>query len=360
MDLPTLTVSGSPTAMGHAHGEHFRSLIQAFVQGRFDYLDTWSCERGRSDTSGVLEIGRLSMGIAAAWDPIGHAEHVAIAEAAGLEADRLFTAANLTDMRDALLFAERSTEPIGVDEGCSSLLIPADHTAGGQAIVGQTWDLNHKDVAYVAAIKREPTDGVASWSVSCVGCQTLMGINADGLVVGTTNIKTWGARPGVGYLNVLHRAIRTSSVAAASEIVRTAPRAGAHTYWLADAGEQAEWEAVPDSTHVRRTGSGPVFRTNHCVYDPYRAIEAEPATPSSEARFVRLTALTAGRCDHTVASVKAIFADRADGPLSINRYVEDGLPVATNANFLAVPAERTAWACRGPGDRSPWVRLDFG
>ncbi|MEA1619090.1 hypothetical protein SOQ14_09185 [Erythrobacter sp. T5W1-R] len=59
---------------------------------------------------------------------------------------------------------------------------------------GQTWDLNGPDVDYVIALHRLPDDGPETWTVTCAGCQTLMGMNAHGLAVGTTNLKTRGAR----------------------------------------------------------------------------------------------------------------------------------------------------------------------
>ena len=50
-----------------------------------------------------------------------------------------------------------------------------------------------------------------------------MGINEHGLSVGTTNIKTDDSRIGVGYLSILHRAIRCHNLAEATSVVEQAP-----------------------------------------------------------------------------------------------------------------------------------------
>ena len=125
----------------------------------------------------------------------------------------------MTDMRDALLLKSGDQPPSIDAEGCSSLLVPGNLTANGQAIAGQTWDLNPEDIEYVVAIRRQPIDGLETWSVTCAGCLTLMGINSCGVVVGTTNVKTWGSRPGIGYLATLHRMVRCHTASQASKIL---------------------------------------------------------------------------------------------------------------------------------------------
>ena len=55
----------------------------------------------------------------------------------------------------------------------------------------------------------------------------------------------------------------------------------------------------------------------------------------------------------------SVFADRADGHLSVNRYHEDDQGTATNGVVIAVPAERRIRACRGPADRGEWVEHRF-
>ncbi|MEZ4437186.1 MAG: carcinine hydrolase/isopenicillin-N N-acyltransferase family protein, partial [bacterium] len=166
-------------------------------------------------------------------------------------------------------------------------------------------------------------------------------------------------RPGVGYLSVLHRMIRAGSAAEAAAVAEGAPRAGAHTYWAADAGLQVEVEAAPGFSVRRDAGVFGICRTNHCLDPRLVAVQGEPPHVSSAARFRRVTGWLRAEGPHSVASVQAIFSDRRDGLDSVNRYPEDGDYASTNAVFVAVPAQRRAWACRGPADRGRWVALGF-
>ena len=361
MKLEHIVVSGSPREMGRAQGEAFRDRIGPFMDMRLDAVRGYLRQRGYTGAwERILEVGKESFGLFEAWDPAGHSELVGIAEGAGVDPERLFTTTNMTDMRDAVLLAATSGPPLSpvADEGCSSLLVPAGHTAAGRPLVGQTWDLNPPDVDYVVAIHRKPEDAPEAWTVTCTGCLTLMGINAEGVATGTTNIKTYGSKPGVGYLSILHRVIRCRSVDEAVPLVQSAPHAGAHTYWIADAQRQVELEASPNAQVLRDASTGPVWRTNHCIADAHTTIEGEVVGESSKARYARLGELL-DEGGHTLESLKVLFADRSGGVLSINRYPEDAQGTATNAVFIASPVDRKAWACRGPADRGEWIELGF-
>lgn len=361
LDLPIHIVRGTPRAMGRALGEMLAEPIRRFVDVRFTAMHRYVQDRGEATTEGILDIAHDSMHVHEQWDPRGHAEHVGIAEGAGVHPVDLYCATNMTDMRDVLLLAhpeyEQPNHPTGL-EGCTSAMIPAGRTREGHAIVGQTWDLNPTDVEFVVGVRRYPDEGPETFSVTCVGCLSLVGMNAEGVAVGTTNIKTHGARPGVGYLGILHRAIHARTADEASELVRSAPLAGAHTYWVADATHQIEWEAAPDIHWRRDTADGPVWRTNHCISPDHQAVQGEPTSESSQKRF-DFMARGLARDGLDTEALKALFADRSDGVNSVNRYPEDDQGTATNAVVVAVPADRRLMACRGPADRGRWVEVRF-
>jgi hypothetical protein len=178
------------------------------------------------------------------------------------------------------------------------------------------------------------------------------------VAVGTTNIKTRASRVGVGYLSILHRAIRSRTLLEAVRVIRSAPRAAAHTYWAIDASAGIELECDPETVRERPLERAAIVQTNHCQAPELSGREAEPATASSVARLVRAErALALG--EHDVDSLRGLFADRSDGVNSINRYTEDGQGTTTNACIVCVPERRELWACRGPSDRGVWQRLEF-
>jgi isopenicillin-N N-acyltransferase-like protein len=326
-------------------------MIQAFVDQRMRAARVYLFERGIRDEATFRNLGAACLEAVRAWDATGHAEHLAVAAAANVDAVDLFTAGNMTDIRDILALPR-----VADAEGCSTALVPASHTLGGYVIASQTWDLNPTDLDYVVAVERRPADGPRTWSVTCCGCPSLIGMNEHGVCVGTTNIKTRGSRIGIPYMAVLHRAIRSRTRAEAAAIYESVPLAAAHTYWAADAAGVTDWECTPDS-RVRRDG-GPLYRTNHCLVPDHAARQGEAATASSQARLARLGAvLNAGRQD--VNTIRQLFADRSDGVDSINRFTEDGQGTTTNACFIGIPQTRELHACRGSADRGTWVSFRF-
>lgn len=367
LDLPQLTLRGSVAAMGQQHGEALRQMIQAFVPMRFEATAEFLAGMGLGSVGQLVDVGRQCLEVYARWHPEGYAEHCAIAKGAGVDAGELYTAANMTDVRDVLAFNRPvqqvnsvAPRPLPADaEGCSVALVSAARGDGGQAVVGQTWDLNPQDLDYVVAFHRLADDGPETWSVSCSGCLSLVGMNQHGLAVGTTNIKTHGSKVGVGYMGVLHKMLNSRSYAEAAAACLDAPRAAAHTYWLADAERQTEWETTAWSAVERHPQRGLLLRTNHCLIADHAAVEGEAPSASSQARLRRMSGELGDRQGVTLLDLREMFADRRDGVDSLNRLPEDAQGTATNSVVVGIPAKRELWACRGPADRGDWQRLEF-
>jgi len=354
LKLPIVECAGAARALGNQQGEQLRERISAFIDQRLTAFAAYSRERGGPSVAQFLAAGGACLRAFETWHPDGAAENAGIAEAAGVSPVALYASTNMTDVRDVLLLPASKS-----DEGCTSLLVPAALSQSSQVIVGQTWDLNPTDLDFVVAVHRRPSAGPETWSVTCAGALSLTGMSELGVAVGTTNIKTKRSRVGVGYLSLLHRALQARSAADARELVRRAPRAAAHTYWLADALGATELECDPETVIERRAEPQPLARTNHCLSDVMRGAEGEAPTASSQKRLARAEKqLRSGA--QSVATLQALMSDRSDGVDSINRYTEDEQGTTTNACVIALPAQRELWACRGPADRGEWLQLKFG
>lgn len=355
--LPTVHVAGTPRAMGRAYGEACRGLIQAFVAQRLRAAKVYLWERGIRGTDGLIAAAHACQGIAATWDPDGYEEHLGIAEGADVAPAELYAATQMTDVRDVVLYPEDGPETD--TEGCTSLLVHGSRTADGELIAAQTWDLNPGDLDYVVAVHRRPDKGPESWSVTCAGSLSLVGLNEHGLWVGTTNIKTRGTRPGIGYLSLLHRLIGCTDVATAADVLERAPRSAAHTYWLADAKGGCRYECSMDYAIRRDLEAEGLCQTNHCIEDQHCPLQAEETGASSAARLARTRQFLTGE-GIDIQAVEGLFRDRSDGVDSINRYPEDDQGTATNSCMIAIPAKRLLRACKGPADRGEWIELAFG
>lgn len=358
-DLPLIHCRGTAQELGQAYGQQCSEAIRAFVTQRLRAAKVYLWERGSRDLDGFLAIGAQCYRCFCDWDPQGADEHTATAIAAGVDPAELYTATNMTDIRDVFLVQQDDqSTPAGDGEGCSAVVLPASRTASGTILAAQTWDLNPQDVDDIIAVYRRPNDRPATWSVTCNGCPTLVGINEHGLAVGTTNIKTTDARIGVGYLSLLHRAIACSTVAEAAECIASAPRAAAHTYWLADSQEARLLTCSATAVVSENGDSGPLLQTNHLRAMPVGAESLEPANSSSNARLCHMQEWAADAQGIDFPAMVSLFSDRSRGADSINRYPEDQTGTATDACFVCCPSTRQTWACRGPADRGIWYNLD--
>ncbi len=230
LDLPQIHLQGSFEDMGLQYGKLCGDRIRQFVEMRVASAQNYFKDWGKGNVDELFKMGEACWQFSEGFDLDGFMENIGIAKGAGVSPSLLYTMTNMTDIRDAVVLAGQGPTPPADAEGCTSALIPNTASANGKGWYGQTWDLNPGDIDYVIAIHRKPKQGLSTWSVTCTGNLTLMGINESGLSVGTTNLKTWGSGVGVGYLSVLHKALAQSTLEDASKIYETAPVAGAHRY----------------------------------------------------------------------------------------------------------------------------------
>ncbi len=371
LQLRTIVLAGTPAQMGRAHGEALGEDIRAFADQRLRAAKVYLRERGIRDEAAFVDLGRRCLEQLKLWDRDGWDEHHAVAAGAGIAADLLYTACNLTDLRDVITLPDDRQSVVGHGrkphaprhappaeaEGCSAMLVTGAASASGEVIAGQTWDLNPPDLDFVVAFDRQPAAGPRAFTVTCAGCPSLIGLNEHGVALGTTNIKVRGARVGIPYLSLLHRALRARTREEAAAVISGADRAAAHTYWIADAAGALDLECTADRS-VRRDADGALFRTNHCLVGDHQRLEGEPPSASSLARLARVDGALNAQ-PHSVETIKRLMADRSDGVDSVNRFAEDNQGTSTNACVIAVPARRELHACRGSADRGEWIRLTF-
>ena len=370
IQLETFTVRGSYSELGRAYGNQFRSKTLSFIEMRLSAAEQYFRDWGRGSVDELLSVGAQCWSLARDFHPEAAREQEGIAAAIGVSPERLYATTNMTDIRDVVLLPD--VPPPKVDEGCTSVLLPpylldkssdvsseylARQEQGG--LYGQTWDLNPPDIEYIVALHRVPDHGLETWTVTCTGCLTLVGMNERGISVGTTNLKTWRSRVGVGYLSVLHKAVSQPTFTQASIICESAPVAGAHSYWVGGVDRGIEWERSPDEAFQRSTEEGVIGRTNHCLFTPHQVREAVPPPQSSQARLERVTSLISQPQHQSIKGLKAVFADRSDGVDSINRYPEDEQGTTTNSVVITDPRRGELHACRGSADRGQWVTLTF-
>lgn len=185
---------------------------------------------------------------------------------------------------------------------------------------------------------------------------SLIGINAEGVAVGNTNLQTTDARIGVQYLTVLHRALRSRSLSDAVESIREAPRSGAHYYYAAGSDgvavglECSATRAVP--FEIRR---GFFAHCNHALSEEIATLETQAPTPSTLHRQERLGQLL-GSHERPVGvdDLKRFLSDHEGGEdRCICRHDFEG--ISTNASVILSPGTCEIHACRSQPHVGSWV-----
>ena len=349
-----LDLNGTPARLGETFGESCRDAIAELYALRLDDALAKALRDGgrQSSEAALLALAERCLEVSARFDPAGTEELRGIARGARLSAARVMAMNGLTDLRDALAFGG----PFEGSGGCTAFVVQRDRSADGRVWAGQTWDLGSENLPYVVAVHRRPAEGPETWCVTTVGCLSLMGINAEGVALGTTNLRTVDAGPGVPYLGLIHRALGEGSAAAAAALIAHAPRAGGHAYTAVDRSGAAyaiECTARRSCTIAIRGGFH--VHTNHCQVPEHLELEAPLPYPSSRARLSRMQQLLreAERIDG--AFLESCLADRANGALAICRDDFDG--ISTNAALVVCPEGPSLRACHGQPSRAAWVEL---
>lgn len=353
-----LHLAGTPASMGEAFGESCRGEIAELYALRLAGALADAREFGAPGASeeALLDVARRSLPIVEAFDPQGAAELRGIARGAGLGADAVLAMNGLTDFRDALVWAPRGE----AGEGCTACIVQRDASRDGRLWLAQTWDLATENQPYVLAVRRQPREGPETISVTTVGCLSLLGWSEAGLVIGTTNLRTRDARPGVPYLSVIHRALGCRDADAAARCIGEAPRAGGHSYMVADrAGRAFVVECAATRAHVLPVDAGFRVHCNHCLWPEIAELEVDAPRASSRERQRRLEALL-GEAEGAVdaAALRRFMGDRAGGTLAICRRDFDG--ISSNAAWVVTPDVPVLSACWGPPGPDGWVDLLAG
>ena len=357
--MELLAFSGSPYAMGLAFGSRCRDEIQKLYRARLhNAVLEAEVYGGRTVTEAeLLKVARRSLSLAESYHPDGCRELEGIARGSELSLPQIWAMNALTDLRDFAAFAPElrmGSDRAPDGEGCSSIVVSSSHSKSARTLLGQTWDLRTDNMPFVRMLRRRPEKGPETLVITTVGCLSLIGLNDEGLTLGTTNLRTIDTRVGVGYLDVIHRALASTSFEAARAAIVEAPRMGGHYYYLADrSGRISTFECSAERVFEVEVSTGFRVQCNHATAPEIRALEP-PGTPlmSTHHRQRRLTELAEGCGRLAVEDLQSFFADTKGGELAINRKDYGG--ISSNASVVIEPATRRLWAVHGPADQGTW------
>ena len=348
MELDTLEVSGSPYALGYAHGERYADAIRLYADERVALAGGEDWTGQKLNRREVLALAEECLPAHEEFTPAGFQELQGMADATGLTLAELLVVGGFTDFIDTVYATgvASGATAAGADD-CTAVLVPSGRAASGKALFGQTWDMHASSADHVLLLRGRPDDAPEFLTFTSVGCVGMIGMNEAGLVVGINNLMGGDGTTGVMWTFVVREILRRETVAQALELLERTPLAGAHNYLLLDrSGSGANVEATGTVRHVTLLGDALVAHTNHCLWPETQAVERERAPASlasSQARLERAHELL-GADEVTPEALQALTADEQ----TICVSPKPPTHIATCGAAVMRPATGEFWAVKGP------------
>ena len=353
-ELPVVEVHGSFKNMGQQFGESCRSQIHELYEIRLKAALQHASDRGREYTvEQALSIAGGNLSILKEYDEDIYEETLGIAEGAGLSLSQIFILQGLTDFRDYLSWGK-----IADGFGCTAFGINPEKSASKKLYMAQNWDLGTSNMPYVCMVKRNPNEGPATCSLTVYGGLCMVSLNSEGIAVGTTNIKTTDSRPGVHYLNILHKAMKAKTFTEAENAVTKAPRAGAHFYMIGDSEGKLKGIECSALKHAEiPIQNGVLSHCNHILDPLLETLQAEDMGPSTCRRQQRIDQLL-NRDSFSFNDIKEILSDHEGGELAICRH-DVGEGISTNGAVIMEPQNGIIHACRSYPHEGKWQKFSL-
>lgn len=340
--------------MGRQYGEQCREQIRELLTIRLTSALSHAAARGKKfSQQQALVIAAENLTKLKLFHPEGYRELLGISEGSNITMAELYILQGLTDFRDFLSWGKT---PDGL--GCTSLIITRERSHSGQLILAQNWDLQTSNMPYVCFVKRKPFHGPQSLSLTIAGGLSMIGLNSEGVAIGTNNIKTKDARQGVHYLNLIHKVMTCKSTTESKNLIHNAIRSGAHYFLIGDAnGEYCGLECSATHSEEILEKNGIVTHCNHPLHSAIAELSAEDMGPSTCHRQKRVDELS-DKKNFNIESIKNILSDHKGGDLAICRHdVDEG--ISTNASVIIEPEKGVIHACRSNAHEGIWQSFSF-
>lgn len=332
--FPLVEVEGSARAMGRAHGEQARGLIDRYLTTIESLAKLDRDTLGRKARRFLPIIGRFSP--AYLEEVRGLAEGAAVA------------------FEHALLCQVR-LEAARVTEGCSAFALTGSATADGEPLAGQNQDLEPAFDSCGIVLRIRPADGrPRAVFFTFAGQLGYAGMNEHGVANFANALFGQPWQPGLPFYPLRRGFLEQRSVADCLELARRTRTCAAANFVFCDgAGGIGDVEIRhEEAVEVRGDLADARLHTNHYLADRFRRFETDDC-PDSACRLERFTALVrAGVGRWTVEGLKQLLADHEGEPAGICRHGAGG--IHSISGYVADPARGVLHVRRGPGCTGRW------
>ncbi len=291
--IRVLDVSGSPQAMGVAHGRAFAEEIRHYTDERVELVASGLWSGGAISRGEVLEVAESLLPAHERHSPTLYAELLGIAEGAEITPAEAVVVGGFTDFVDTVRAVKGGPHPASVmEDDCTAVVVP-DHRADGAGFYAQTWDMHSTATEHVLLLRTKPDDGPAALVFTTTGCLGQLGMNELGVCVGINNLTATDGQAGVTWPSVVREVLDTSSAKDGLVAIEQAELAGGHNFMVFDRdGEGYNIEAMPTARPVTELQSAALTHTNHTLDPSSAAVEGERAEELNASSTKRLATAT--------------------------------------------------------------------
>lgn len=344
---PRITAKGTRFDVGFEHGRQARGLVEGTLEWSLRQLEIGGVNRREASKRAEILLPYVR-----SYAPELIEEAAGIAEGAGLA----FLDIMIVNTRYELLFLGGSEAPRPGVAGAECTLFGAsgERTSRGTPIIGQNVDLGADARPYWIVLDIEPVDAPRVLTVTMAGMLAQEGINAAGLALCGSMVRSGGWGPGFPTRKFLRRRVlEQRSVREAIRTIRDAPRrASSHNLLLADPTEVLGVETTAEDVLVIEPVEGTLVHTNHYLHP--RSVHWNDSLGrylvNSTARCTRVQELVDALTPPvSIEALKAVLSDHRGEPNAICRHADrDEWKGETNIAIIAEPEARRVHVAFGP------------
>lgn len=346
--VQVIEASGSPAAIGETIGRALEVILpEAITRHRQELARrgiSWDlaldlARRLRDDLEGNL--------------PKTAEELAALARAAGVDVDALVS---LNALQETLFLARR----IRMEEGCTSLAVPAEASSDGSVLLAHNEDALPCRHERVYVVRVRPADEPAFVAFAYGGLFLYQGVNEVGIGSTGNALQVTDIRIGVPKLFLYREVLRASTLAGAIQAALLPERANGNNHLIATAdGEIYDIEVTGRHYALHYVGNEPFSHANHVLAPELRSLEEGDTLDSQlrRNRAQRLLTLAAGQ--HTVETLQALLRDHANQPNALCKHLDPAADHAsrTIAGLVIDVTRRELWVAPGAPCRVAFERI---
>jgi hypothetical protein len=342
--IPVLSVMGTPRTMGDTIGQRLRSRLHVLSQYLLEQLAAGlqAAGRGRLDRDDLRKALKPSIDATTRLEPAVWMELESMARAADLPPEDLLLIHGHADLCGWL----------GSEQAFSRstfVALNAVHTDHGLPRLVQAWHLDPTLLPYVTLVRRIPTHGPASLTLTLAGLAPIAGMNEAGLAVAANEMRVSDGTAGHLTPHLVASALTAPSREDAEERMQAGPRhGGAAIHLVAASGQRASYELsgrlavrLPDPWN-----QAPRVHCNAPMADEILQVGGAHLDGTSRQRLERIAALAVEARDCTPGDVARWFRLGRDPSREASSLTDGSSPDST-VLIIADPSGKTLHLVRG-------------